>query len=148
MWQSDNSYNIMDVGIYIQASKWLGRALISPTLARISLTLHFTIINNRKQMPNLIRCCPIQKYSVVSKIYHIWSMDHQFHGKHVTKFSWIATYGHRAVVLRRVCSTVLLNGHGRLMTNDGKYHRNTANFCYINSLISNKLQGDAPASCG
>ena len=33
---------------------------------------------------------------------HIWSLDHQCCGKHVTKFSCIAIYGHRTVSVTEI----------------------------------------------
>ena len=77
---------------------------------------------------------PYKVLSDTKVLYSIQNLPYMVNG---TSFSWkacdkvflIATYGHRVVVLRRVCGTVIPNGHGRLMTNDGKYHKNTANFC-------------------
>ena len=83
--------------------------------ARVSLDRHFTSINYKKWNSNPLSSCVTQKFSVVSQIYHnymiiglsvsrkaynkvflnchIWSLDCQCHGKHVTKFSWITICG-------------------------------------------------------
>ena len=56
--------------------------------------------------------CATQKFSIVSKIYHIWSLDRQCHGKHATKLSLMAIiYGHWIVSIVEACDNVLLNGH-------------------------------------
>ena len=91
---------------------------------------------------NLTSFCATQKFSIVSKIYNIWSLDRQSYGKHNyekvflnthmwsldhqfdcqccgkygTRFSSIAMYGHWIVSVTEACDKVLLNGHGHLMT--------------------------------
>ena len=51
----------------------------------------------------------------------------------------MAIYGYWIVCVTEACDKVLLNGHGHLMINDGNYH---GNYCYKNSLTSDKLQGN------
>ena len=41
---------------------------------------------------------------------HIWSLDHQCHGKHLRMFSSIAIYGCCIVSVAEACDKVFLNG--------------------------------------
>ena len=54
-----------------------------------------------KQTSSLTSSCVTAKFSVVSEINHMWLLDHQCHGKCVTKFYWIAIYGHWIVNVTR-----------------------------------------------
>ena len=69
----------------------LGQAWASPTLVRVSLIVILRAVMIKTEHQAL----QVWKFSAVSKINHIiWSLDCQRHGKCVTKFSWIAIYGH------------------------------------------------------
>ena len=60
---------------------------------------------------NFTSSCTTWKFSIVSEIYHIWSLDHQYHSKHVTKFSWMSIYACWIVSIVEAYDKVLLNGH-------------------------------------
>ena len=98
--------------------------LCEPHTSKSFIGLSFYKINNRKQIPNLTSSCAMPKLSIVSELYHTWSIDHQCHGKHVTKFSLLAIYGNFIISVTEACDKVLLHGHcyyGHLITSSGNY---------------------------
>ena len=92
-------------------SALLGWAWASHTLARSFVGSSFYANKWQKWTWCLTSSCVTWKLSVVSEIYYIWSLDHQCHGKHVTKFSWMAIYGHWIVSVMEGWDEVFLNGH-------------------------------------
>ena len=83
-------------------------------------------VNVREQTSSLTSSCATRKFSTVSEIYHTWSLDHQCHGKDVTRFSEKPYMVIGSSVSWKAWDKDFLNGHNYLMTNDGKYHENIA----------------------
>ena len=71
---------------------FIGASMREPLTSESSLDCHFTSINDRKWTSILTSSCATQTFSIISKLYHIWLLDRQCHGKHMTKFSWILTW--------------------------------------------------------
>ena len=68
--------------MYALKLNW-GIAWASPMPVRVLLDHHFLGLNDRKWTPNLTSSCATWKFFVVSKIYHIWLLDHR-----VTESMW------------------------------------------------------------
>ena len=85
--------NLISMAAFVSELYSWGEPERAPHRREASLDCHFTQINDKKWTWCLISSCVTQKFSVVSEIYYIWSLDSQCHGKHVTKFSWIIIYG-------------------------------------------------------
>ena len=110
----------------------------SLTLVRVLMDCHFMSIDDRKRISSLTSSCVIQKFSIVSKLCHIWlviglsvswkvcdkifldshiwSLYCQCHEMHVTKFSWMAIYGHWIIGIVEVCERVLLKEMATVVT--------------------------------